>query len=143
MTIRTAAIVAVLLVGLCAAPALAQKGPFGLGQDLRLEGVVEPSKQAEQQSLGAIKIRAGDTVRKFAVSRAQTATTEGMSLFNRSDLHPEQLLLYGNASMLDAFRTAPAGSRLRMIGRYQGDDYILAGIQPVDPSATPGATPLW
>jgi hypothetical protein len=63
-----------------------------------------------------------------------------MSLFNRSSLHPEQLLLRANASMLDVFRKAPAGTRLSMLGRYVGDDYILASITPVDSTATPGPT---
>src|SRR5262245_12590145 len=115
-----------LLATLAAAPALAQKGPFGMGQDLRLDGIVEPSETAEKQALGTIRIRAGKVVRKFAVIIAQTAQTEGMSLFNRSDLHPEQLLLYGNNAMLDAFRNAAPGTRMQMLGRYQGDDYILA-----------------
>jgi hypothetical protein len=123
-----------------AAPAMAQR-QFGLGADLRLEGVVEPSKADENASLGTIKIRAGKVVRKFAVIVAQTAQTEGMSLFNRSELHPEQLLLYANATLLDVFRNAPAGTRLRMLGRYQGDDYILAEIAPVGgPGTTPGAS---
>ncbi len=137
---RIAAIVLVAFVGLAAPPARAQRG-FGAGQDLRLDGIVDPGAPAKHQSLGTIKIRAGDTVRKFAVIRAQTARTEGMSLFNRSDLHPEQLLLYGNTAMLDAFRNAPAGTRLRMLGRYQSDNYILAEVKPVDTVATPGATP--
>ena len=130
-----------LLVVLGAAPVAAQPGSFGLGQDLRLEGIVGPSAAAKQQALGSIKIRAGKTVRKFAVIRAQTSRTEGMSLFNRSDLHPEQLLLYGAALMLNVFRTSPAGTRLRMLGRYQGDNLVLAEITVVDPNATPGATP--
>lgn len=132
-------VAASLLVACWAGAASAQRGPFGLGSDLRLEGVVEPSKTVEEQSLGAIKIRAGNVSRKFAVFGAQTAHTEGMSLFNRSDLNPEQLLLYGNASMLDVFRNAKAGTRLRMLGRYQADDYILAEIIPVDSSSTPAA----
>jgi hypothetical protein len=126
---------------LCANIAFAQRAPLGLGSDLRLEGIVDPSPAAEQQTLGTIKIRAGNMARKFGVIRAQTAHTEGMSLFNRSVLNPEQLLLYANAALLDVFRNAPAGTRLRMLGRYQNDDYILAEITPVDPSATPGPTP--
>src|SRR5262245_62007206 len=121
--------IATLLVALCATPVAAQRGgPFGLGQDLRLEGIVDPGQAAKQEALGTIKIRAGKVVRKFGVIRAQTSSTEGMSLFNRSELHPEQLLLYGNKAQLDAFRHAPAGTRLRMLGRYQRDDYILAEI---------------
>jgi len=138
---RIAAATLLLLTGLGTAPALAQKGPFGMGQDLRLDGIVDPSKATKQKALGTIKIRAGKVARKFAVIRAQTARTEGMSLFNRSNLHPEQLLLYGNDAMLDAFRNAPAGTRLRMLGRYQGDDYILAELTPVDTLHTPGVTP--
>ncbi len=138
---RIAAATLLLLAGLSVAPALAQKGPFGLGQDLRLDGIVDPSEAAKKQALGTIKIRAGKAVRKFAVIRAQTAQAEGMSLFNRSDLHPEQLLLYGNDAMLDAFRNAPPGTRLQMLGRYQGDDYILAEVKPVDTLHTPGVTP--
>jgi hypothetical protein len=133
-------IAAWLLVGLCAASASAQRRPFGLGQDLRLDGIVDPSPAAKAQVLGTIRIRAGRTVRKFGVIRAQTARAQGMSLFNRSSLHPEQLLLRADDSLLDVFRSAPAGSRLRMLGRYQGDDYILAEITPVDTSATPPAT---
>jgi hypothetical protein len=125
---------------LCATPVLAQRGPFGLGQDLRLEGVVDPGPTAKHQALGTIRIRAGSTVRKFAVTRAQTSRTEGMSLFNRSSLHPEQLLLRANASMLGVFRNAPAGTQLNMLGRYVGDDFILASITPVDASATPAPT---
>jgi hypothetical protein len=132
--------IAVLIVALCALPAAAQRGQFGLGQDLRLEGIVAPDTAQEGLALGTIKIRAGKVVRKFGVIHAQTAHTEGMSLFNRSDLNPEQLLLYGNAQLLDVFRTAPAGTRLRMLGRYQKYDYILAEVTPVDPSVTPAAT---
>ena len=125
-----------------AMPAAAQR-QFGLGQDLRLEGIVEPTKAEEEKTLGTIKIRAGAVVRKFAVTHAQTAHTEGMSLFNRSGLNPEQLLLYAPPDVLDVFRKAAAGTRLRMLGRYQGDDYILAEIVPVAPaeSATPAGTP--
>ena len=128
--------ITVLLAALSATPAPAQRG-FGAGQDLRLEGIVDPSEADKAQVLGTIKIRAGNTVRKFGVILAQTAHTEGMSLFNRSELHPEQLLLYANPSMLDTFRNAPAGTRLRMLGRYQTDDYILAQIGPLDAGATP------
>lgn len=127
------------LLCLCAAPAAAQR-QFGLGEDLRLEGIVDPSKPDEEKTLGTIKIRAGSVVRKFGVIVAQTAHTEGMSLFNRSELHPEQLLLYGNAPLLDVFRNAPAGRRLRMLGRYQNDDYILAEVTPIDASSTPAST---
>ena len=135
-----AMMIGILLVALGATSAAAQKGAFGLGEDLRLEGVVDPSAAVKAQALGSIKIRAGKAVRKFAVIRAQTARAEGMSLFNRSSLHPEQLLLRGNAAMLTTFRTAAAGTRLRMLGRYTGDDYILAEVTPVDASATPSAT---
>jgi len=132
--------VTALLGALLATPAAAQRGGFGLGQDLRLDGIVDPSDAEKAKVLGTIKIRAGKTVRKFGVIRAQTARTEGMSLFNRSELHPEQLLLYANPSMLDTFRTAPAGSRLMMLGRYQGDDYILAQIGPAEAGVTPAPT---
>jgi hypothetical protein len=137
---RIASFVAVLPLLVSAAPAWAQKG-FGMGQDLRLEGVVDPSKAVKEQALGTIKIRAGRTVRKFAVFTAQTARTEGMSLFNRSSLHPEQLLLRGDKPLLKAFTSAHAGTRLRMLGRYMGDDYILAEVTPVGGTATPPATP--
>jgi hypothetical protein len=132
---------AVLILVLSTIPAAAQRGGFGLGQDLRLEGIVEPNKAQEELALGTIKIRAGNVVRKFGVIRAQTAHTEGMSLFNRSDLNPEQLLLYGNAQLLDVFRNAPPGTRLRMLGRYQKYDYVLAEVTPVDSSVTPAAAP--
>jgi hypothetical protein len=135
-----AMVIGILFVALGATSAAAQKGAFGLGEDLRLEGVVDPSATVKAQALGSIKIRAGKAVRKFAVIRAQTPRAEGMSLFNRSSLHPEQLLLRGNAAMLTTFRTAAAGTRLRMLGRYTGDDYILAEVTPVDASATPSAT---
>lgn len=128
-----------LLLMLVCAPAAAQR-PFGLGADLRLEGIVDPSKADAANTLGTIKIRAGSMVRRFGVIVAQTARSEGMSLFNRSELHPEQLLLYGNASLLDVFRRAAAGSRLRMLGRYQNDNYILAEVAPVDASSTPAPT---
>ena len=62
-----------------------------------------------------------------------------LSLFNRSERIPAAPL-YGNASLLDAFRNAPAGSRLRMLGRYQNDDYLLAEVTPVDASSTPAPT---
>jgi hypothetical protein len=132
--------VGLLLIATCAGPAWAQKGPFGLGEDLRLEGIVAPSEADKAQTLGTIKIRAGKMVRKFGVLHAQTARTEGMSLFNRSQLHPEQLLLRADKSLLNVFRNAPAGTRLRMLGRYTGDDYILAEVTPVDASATPSTT---
>jgi hypothetical protein len=116
-------------------PAGAQPGSFGLGQDLRLEGIVEPADGAN--TLGTIKIRAGNVVRKFGVVRAQTARVEGMSLFNRSELHPEQLMLMGTKDQLATFQNAPAGTTLRMLGRYQGDNYLLAEITAGD--ATPAA----
>jgi len=114
-------------------PAGAQPGSFGLGQDLRLEGIVEPADGAN--TLGTIKIRAGKVVRTFGVVRAQTARVEGMSLFNRSELHPEQLMLMGTKDQLATFQTTPAGTTLRMLGRYQGDNYLLAEITAGD--ATP------
>ena len=113
----------------------AQPAPFGLGQDLRLEGIVDPPEGAD--TLGTIKIRAGSVVRRFGVVRAQTARVEGMSLFNRSELHPEQLLLRGAKDQMATFQNAPAGSTLRMLGRYQGDDYLLAEI--TSGGATPAA----
>lgn len=131
--------VPLLMVSVLASAVAAQPAPFGLGQDLRLDGIVEPGEQAKAQTLGTIKIRAGSTVRKFGVIRAQTARVEGMSLFERSELHPEQLLLRATENLLDVFRNAPAGSRLRMLGRYQGDDYILAEVTPV--TDTPKPTP--
>jgi hypothetical protein len=124
-------------VGLLLIPAVAaaQPGSFGLGQDLRLEGIVEPPDGAD--TLGTIRIRAGSTVRRFGVLRAQTSRTEGMSLFNRSELHPEQLLLRGSADQMATFQNATPGTRLRMLGRYQGDDLLLAGIELATP--TPAA----
>ena len=133
-------ITAAALVVLGAAAAHA-RGPFGLGQDLRLEGIVDPSEAAKQQALGTIRIRAGRVVRKFAVIRAQTAQAQGMSLFNRSSLHPEQLLLRANHALLGVFRDAPAGTRLSMLGRYVQDDFILASITPVEPPTPSAATP--
>jgi hypothetical protein len=111
------------------------RGPFGAGQDLRLQGIVEPAEGAN--TLGTIKIRAGDVVRRFGVIRAQTTRAQGMSLFNRSSLHPEQLLLRGTQDQMATFQNAPAGTTLRMLGRYQGDDYLLAEITAGD--ATPAA----
>ncbi|HSP99965.1 MAG TPA: hypothetical protein VL049_22300 [Candidatus Dormibacteraeota bacterium] len=125
--------IALLLV--LAAVARAQPAPFGLGQDLRLQGIVEPAEGAK--TLGTIKIRAGDVVRRFGVVRAQTPRAEGMSLFNRSELHHEQLLLRGSRDQMATFQNAPAGTTLRMLGRYQGDDYLLAEITAGDP--TPAA----
>jgi hypothetical protein len=133
-------VVGMLLVTLFAASAAAQQGPFGLGQDLRLDGIVDPGATDKAQALGMIKIRAGKTVRKFCVILAQTPRAEGMSLFNRSSLHPEQLLLRGSSALLDTFRKAPAGTRLRMLGRYSGDDYIVAELAAVGAAATPPAT---
>jgi hypothetical protein len=127
---------AIALLLLLAAAAGAQKGPFGLGQDLRLEGIVEPAEGAN--TLGTIRIRAGKTVRRFGVVRAQTPQVEGMSLFNRSELHPEQLLLRGNETQMATFQNAPAGTTLRMLGRYQGDDYLLAEITAGDPTPAAG-----
>src|SRR5512143_1807873 len=133
-TIRSGCpIIALLLV--LAVVARAQPAPFGLGQDLRLQGIVEPAEGAK--TLGTIKIRAGDVVRRFGVVRAQTPRVEGMSLFNRSELHPEQLLLRGSRDQMATFQNAPAGTTLRMLGRYQGDDYLLAEITAGDP--TPAA----
>ncbi|MEO8602688.1 MAG: hypothetical protein ABI629_08935 [bacterium] len=109
--------------------AAAQPAPFGLGQDLRLNGIVDPLPGAN--TLGTIKVRAGDMVRNFGVLRAQTPQVEGMSLFNRSSLHPEQLLLRGDKAQLETFRTAPPGSTLNMLGRYQRDNYLLASIELV------------
>jgi hypothetical protein len=111
---------------LLAGTVAAQPRPYGIGQQLRLEGVVDPPDGAK--TLGTIKIRAGNVVRRFGVVRAQTPQVEGMSLFNRSELHPEQLLLRGNSSQMAAFQNAPAGSTLRMLGQYMGDDYLLAEI---------------
>lgn len=129
-------LVPLLLVAL-SAPAPAQPAPFGLGSDLRLEGIVEPADGAA--TLGTIRIRAGSVVRRFGVVRAQTPNVEGMSLFNRSELHPEQLLLMGAKDQLATFQTAAPGTTLRMLGRYQGDDYLLAEITAG--GATPGPTP--
>jgi hypothetical protein len=128
---------ALSLVLLSAAAAQAQR-PLGLGSDLRLNGIVDPAPGAA--TLGTIKIRAGDMVRKFGVLRAQTAQVEGMSLFNRSELHPEQLLLRASKDQLDVFRTAPPGAVVQMLGRYQGDDYLLATITvaPTPAAGTPG-----
>ena len=131
---RLLAIAAVTLL-LAALPAGAQPGPFGLGQDLRLEGIVEPPDGAD--TLGTIRIRAGSTVRRFGVLRAQTSRVEGMSLFNRSELHPEQLLLRGAKDQMATFTGAAPGTRLRMLGRYSGDDLLLASIEVV--AATPAA----
>jgi hypothetical protein len=128
----SAALFALLLL---AGTASAQGRPFGLGQNLRLEGIVDPAEGAK--TLGTIKIRGGKVVRRFGVIRAQTPQVEGMSLFNRSELHPEQLLLRGNQEQMAAFQNAPAGSSLRMLGRYAGDDYILAEIS--GGSVTPAA----
>lgn len=122
-----------VLVALTSGAAQAQR-PLGMGSDLRLNGIVDPAPDAN--TLGTIKIRAGDMVRKFGVLRAQTAQVEGMSLFNRSELHPEQLLLRAPKDQLEVFRTAPPGAVVQMLGRYQGDDYLLATITVV---ATPAA----
>lgn len=117
---------AVAVLVLLAAPAVAQPRPFGAGQQLRLEGIVDPPAGAD--TLGTIRIRAGSAVRRFGVVRAQTPQVEGMSLFNRSELHPEQVLLRGNSDQMATFQNAPAGSTLRMLGQYMGDDYLLAEI---------------
>ncbi len=121
-----------------AAVAAAQPVPFGLGEDLRLQGIVDPADGAE--TLGTIRIRAGTAVRRFGVIRAQTARVDGMSLFNRSAQHPEQLLLRGRAEQLDQFRGAPAGAAIRMLGRYQGDNYLLAEITVAAPTSTDRVT---
>jgi hypothetical protein len=118
------------LLVLIAGVASAQR-PFGFGSDLRLNGIVDPPPGAD--TLGTIKIRAGDMVRKFGVLRAQTPQVEGMSLFNRSELHPEQLLLRAPKDQLEVFRTAPPGAVVQMLGRYQQDDYLLATITVVPP----------
>lgn len=138
-TQRFASVVHLSLARLAATALLAaasvstgQPVPFGLGQDLRLQGIVDPATGGER--LGTIKIRAGTVVRRFGVIRAQTARVEGMSLFNRSEQHPEQLLLRGSAEQLDQFRGAPPGSTVSMLGRYQGDDYLLAEITVVGPT---------
>ncbi|MBX3028401.1 hypothetical protein KF840_26205 [bacterium] len=122
------------VLGLVAAAAVAQPRPFGTGQQLRLEGIVDPPDGAS--TLGTIRIRAGDVVRRFGVLRAQTPQVEGMSLFNRSELHPEQVLLRGDRAQMATFQNAPAGSTLRMLGQYMGDDYLLAEITGGAP-ATP------
>ena len=98
-------VITALCVG--ASASAAQLVPFGLGQDLLLQGIVEPSEGAD--TLGTIKIRAERVVRRFGVVRAQTARVEGMSLFNHSAQHPEQLLLRGTAGQLEQFGSAPAG----------------------------------
>lgn len=127
---------ATAMLCLLATAAAAQPRPFGVGQQLRLNGIVDPPEGAN--TLGTIKIRAGDTVRRFGVVRAQTPQVEGMSLFNRSELHPEQLLLRGNSDQMATFQNAPAGSTLRMLGQYMGDDYLLAEID-VGAAGTPPA----
>lgn len=132
MSVASAALVLVL----AAAPAAAGPMPFGLGQDLRLEGFVDPAEGAD--TLGTIQIRAGDVVRRFGVVRAQTAQAEGMSLFNRSEQYPEQLLLRGSKDELDRFRTAPSGAHVRMLGRYKGLDFVLAEIAITAAPAPPG-----
>ena len=135
MRLPAAPLAPLALLLLLTAPVLAQPAPFGLGADLRLEGIVEPADGAN--TLGTIKIRAGDVVRNFGVVRAQTPRAEGMSLFNRTELHPEQLMLMGTKDQLATFQTAAPGTTLRMLGRYQGDDYLLAQITAGD--ATPAA----
>lgn len=122
------------VLGLVVAVAGAQPRPFGVGQQLRLEGIVDPPDGAN--TLGTIRIRAGEIVRRFGVVRAQTPQVEGMSLFNRSELHPEQLLLRGTSAQMATFQNAPAGGTLRMLGQYMGDDYLLAEIDGGAP-ATP------
>jgi len=131
-------VVALLLF---AGAAEAQRSPFGLGASLRLNGIVDPLPNAD--TLGTIRIRAGNMVRRFGVLRAQTPQVEGMSLFNRSELHPEQLLLRGDTQQLDVFRTAPPGTVVEMLGRYQQDDYLLASISLAAPTpvAAAGGTP--
>ena len=135
MRLAAAPLAPLALLLLLAVPVVAQPAPFGLGADLRLEGIVEPADGAN--TLGTIKIRAGGVVRNFGVVRAQTPRAEGMSLFNRTELHPEQLMLMGTKDQLATFRTAAPGTTLRMLGRYQGDDYLLAQITAGD--ATPAA----
>lgn len=126
---RTAILTILLLAA--AGAASAQGGPFGLGQDLRLDGIVEPPAGAD--TLGDIRIRAGTTVRTFGVINAQTARAQGMSLFNRSAINPTQLLLRANNQMIATFNGAPPGTRLRMMGRYVGDDFILSEVTIVPP----------
>jgi hypothetical protein len=64
-----------------------------------------------------------------------------MSL-NRSELHPEQLMP-GDEGPARAFRARRR--TLRMLGRYQGDDYLLAEITAGDATpavvARPAAAP--
>ncbi|MGH7787252.1 MAG: hypothetical protein ACRERC_10330 [Candidatus Binatia bacterium] len=126
-----AAILTIVLFTTAAGVASAQPGPFGTGQDLRLEGIVEPPAGAA--TLGDIRIRGGGVVRRFGVIHAQTSRTEGMSLFRRSSLNPFQLLLRANSQMTATFTEAAPGTRLRMLGRYVGDDFILAEITVVPP----------
>jgi hypothetical protein len=119
-------------------PAAAQRRPnFGAGVDVRLEGVVEPV--AGFEALGVLRIRAGDRVRRFAVQSARSTQGEGMSLFKRFALQAENLKLLGAAPLLERFGEAPAGTRLRLVGRLQSDRFVLAEVARIEaPAPAPG-----
>ena len=45
----------------------------------------------------------------------------------------------GDATLRVKFQNAPAGSTLRMLGQYMGDDYLLAEIDVGAPGTPPAA----
>jgi hypothetical protein len=128
---------ALLAALLLAAPAAAQRRYLGMGHDLRLEGIVEPVAGAE--ILGEIRILAGDTVRRFGVTSAISAGEEGMAIFRNQKLRPVTFKLVAKADVLQIFRAAAPGTRLRMIGLLQPDSFLIASIEVLEPTPAPTA----
>jgi hypothetical protein len=97
--------------------ALAQQFNIGLGDDLRLEGILDPAPDAPR--LGMLVIRAADSQRTLAVAAAQTSFEEGMVIFQPVAQYAWNVQLVGDESVLRAFRTAAPRSHVRILGLFQ------------------------
>jgi hypothetical protein len=97
--------------------ALAQQFNIGLGDDLRLEGIVDPGPETPR--LGTLVIRAADSQRTLAVAAAQTSFEEGMVIFQPVAQYAWNVQLVGAESILRGFRAAAPGSHVRILGLFQ------------------------
>ena len=116
-------------------PAAAQRRYLGMGHSLRLEGIVEPAKDAD--ILGEIQIRGGDQLRRFGVTSAIAPGEDGMAIFRNQQLRRETFKLVARHDVLRIFADAAPGSRLRMLGVLQPDSFLIASIEPVAPTPAP------
>ena len=97
--------------------ALAQQFNIGLGDDLRLEGIVDPAPDAPR--LGTLVIRVAGGQRTLAVAAAQTSFEEGMAIFQPVAQYAWNVQLVGAESTLRGFHAAAPGSHVRILGLFQ------------------------